>query len=126
MPLPVVFASLPAGDNPASLIDTQFTALAGFSVIPCSATGLNDIELAPFADAPIVTQYSDLSPLFTFMATQTSSGNVTLNVSGLGAHPAFKNNGTAPAGANDVVAGGIYRAAFLTALNGGAGGFVID
>lgn len=125
MPLPVVFNNLAEGDQPAALLDEQFTAVAGFTVIPCSATGSAAIELQPFADAPVVTAYSDLSPLFTFVAVQTSDGQVTLNVSGLGAFPAFKNNGTAPAEAGDLVAGGIYRAAYLLALNNGAGGFVI-
>src|SRR5215475_2802105 len=89
MPLPVTFFNLPAGDNPASLLDVQFGALAGFTVIPCSAVGQNAIQLRPFLDAPVVNAYADLSPVFTFASTETCTGNVTLNVNGLGAFPAL-------------------------------------
>ena len=126
MPLPVTFAGLPEGDNPASLLDTQFAAVAGFTVIPCAATGQNVIQLEPFFDAPTVNQYSDLSPVFTFVATETCTGNVTLNVSGLGEHPAYKANGGALIEGGDIQAGLVYQAQFLTALDGGAGGFVVN
>jgi len=126
MPLPVVFAQLPQGDNPASLLDTQFTALAGFVFIPCAATGQNVIQLEPFADAPLVNSYTDLAPVFTFQAAQSCTGNVTINVSGLGEAPAFKANGGALVQAGDILAGLAYQATWLTALNGGAGGFVLN
>jgi hypothetical protein len=126
MPLPIIFANLPEGDNPASLLDDQFNALAGFVFIPCQATGQNVIDLQPFADAPLVSAYTDLAPVFTFVAQQTSSGNVTLNVAGLGEFPAFANNGAGLSQAGTLVAGGIYQAAFVSSLNGGAGGFVIN
>ena len=126
MPLPVVFAALPSGDNAASLLDTQFTAVAGFTVIPCAATGQNVIELEPFADAPNVTAYTDLSPVFAFTAPETSTGNVTMNVANLGEHQCYKGNGAALLGTGDIVAGQVYQATFLTALNAGAGGFVVN
>src|SRR5215470_3774528 len=126
MPLPVTFAQLPSGDNPASLLDTQFTALAGFVFIPCAATGQNVIQLEPFADAPLVNSYTDLAPVFTFAAAQTCTGNVTINVSGLGEAPAFKANGGAPVVSGDILQGLVYQAVWLTSLNGGAGGFVLN
>ena len=126
MPLPITFANLPAGDNPASLLDTQFAAVAGFTVIPCSATGQNIIQLRPFLDAPVVSQYSDLSPVFTFAATESSTGDVTLNVNGLGEFVAFKANGAVIASAGDLQAGLVYQAAFFSGLNHGAGGFVVN
>jgi hypothetical protein len=126
MPLPVVFAALPSGDNAASLLDTQFNAVAGFTVIPCAATGQNLILLEPFADAPVVTAYTDLSPIFTFSAPETSTGNVTMNVANLGEHVCYKANGTALVQTGDIIGGMVYQALFLTSLNGGAGGFVLS
>lgn len=126
MPLPVTFAGLPQGDNPATLLDLQFNALAGFVIIPCAATGQNIIELEPFFDAPTVTAYSDLAPMFTFAASETCTGNVTMNVAGLGEHPAYKDNGGALVEAGDILQGLVYQAVFLTSLDGGAGGFVVN
>ena len=126
MPLPIVFARLPAGDNPASLLDYQFAALAGFVFIPCAAVGQNVIELTQFADAPLVNSYTDLAPVFTFVASETCSGNVELNVNQLGEFPAYKNNGSALIDNGDIVAGSVYQAAFVASLNGGAGGFVVN
>jgi hypothetical protein len=51
---------------------------------------------------------------------------VTLNVSLVGARNAYKWNGLQACGAGDLIAGQIYRAVPLQALNGGVGGFVID
>jgi hypothetical protein len=129
MPLPVVFASLPQGDNPASLLDTQFNAVAGFTTIPCQATvggSANQLELQPFEDAPTVTVMSDLAPAFTFVAPVGSTGNVTANVAGLGEFPVYKDNGAVLVTGGDLVAGGIYTMTFSSTLDGGAGGFSID
>src|SRR5215475_9738141 len=131
MTQPVTFARLPEGDNPASLLDDMFQWLSGFVFIPCQAIGQNDIELFPFADAPGVLTYTDLAPVFTFMATQTNTGNVRLNVmnaqgAGLGPAVAYKANGGAVIAAGDLVAGLSYQAYWQTSLNGGAGGFVVN
>jgi hypothetical protein len=133
MALPVTFATLAAGNQPLSLFDTQFAAVAALGYIPCAASaGPNNIALTPFSNTPVVTSYPDLTPGFIFAAAATSTGAVTLNVSGVGARNAYKWNGaqalgSPPAvGVNDLVAGGIYKAVPLQALNGGAGGFVVD
>jgi len=126
MTLPVTFATLPAGNEPLSLFDTQFAAVAALGVIPCAAAGQNSIALTPTANTPTIAAYTDLAPSFSYAAAQTSSGTVTLNVSGLGARNAYKWNGQQAMGAGDSIAGAVYRATFLTALNAGAGGFVVD
>lgn len=133
MPLPVVFGQLPLGDNAATLLDDQFNALSGFVVIPCQAIGQNSIQLTPFADAPVMTAYTDLSPVFTWMAAETNTGDVALNVmmpaggaTGLGAYPAYKNNGADLVRAGDMIEGCVYQAVWLTHLNGGSGGFVTN
>jgi hypothetical protein len=128
MSLPVTFATLAAGNQPLSLFDTEFAAIAALGLIPCAASaGPNAIALTPFAGvAPTVTSYPDLGPSFVFAAAATSTGAVTLSVSGVGARNAYKWNGAAPMGSGDLVAGSVYKATPLTALNAGAGGFVVD
>lgn len=127
MGLPVTFATLAAGNQPLSLFDTQFLAVADLGYIPCSAgAGPNNITLTPFANTPTISSYPDLAPGFVFVAAATSTGAVSLNVSLVGARNAYKWNGLQPAGANDIVSGAIYRAIPLAALNGGLGGFVVD
>jgi hypothetical protein len=128
MALPVTFATLSAGNQPLSLLDTQFAAVAALGLIPCAASaGPNTIALTPFAGvAPAVTSYPDLGPSFVFAAAATSTGGVTLNVSGVGARNAYKWNGAQQCGFGDLISGFVYRATPLQALNGGAGGFVVD
>ncbi len=126
MPLPVTFSTLAAPSQPLSLFDTQFAAVAALGAIPCTATGTNTIALTPFANAPTITSYPDLQPSFVFVAQATTTALATINVSGVGARNAYKWNGQAQCGAGDIVAGGIYRATPVLALNSGAGGFLID
>jgi hypothetical protein len=126
MALPVVFATLPAGNEPLSLMDTQSAALGALGVIPCSAAGQNTIVLTPNANTPTIPGYTDLAPSFSYVAAQTSTGSVTINAAGFGARNAYKWNGQQAMGAGDSVAGSVYKATFLTALNAGSGGFVVD
>lgn len=126
MPLPVTFATLPGGDNAATLLDEMFDALAGLTVIPCSCLGQNDLALQPFLDAPVVSAYSDLSPVFAFVAAETSTGNVTVNVDQLGEFPLYKDHGANLVAAEDIVQGLSYRIHYQASLRGGAGGLVVD
>lgn len=133
MALPVTFATLAAGDEALSLLDTAFTAIGAIGVIPCAAAGTNAITLTPFSNTPTIAAYTDLAPSFMFVGPASSTGSVTINVSGLGARNAYKWNAAIsaqaaapPAGLNDIQIGGIYKATFLTALNSGAGGFLVD
>lgn len=124
LPIPS-FASL-TSPQPLSDFDLQFAAVAALGVIPCTATGTNAIALAPFANTPTISSYPDLSPSFAFVAQNTSTGAVTINVNSVGVRNAYKWNGQAGAGAGDVIGGLIYIATPLQALNSGSGGFVIN
>jgi hypothetical protein len=126
MPLPTQFATLPGGNQPLTLFDNQFAAVAAMGSVPCAATGQNSIALVPFTNTPTVTAYPDLSPSFLFAAAQTSNGAVTINVNLVGARNAYKWNGAQQCGTGDIIAGFVYRATPLLALNAGAGGFVVD
>jgi hypothetical protein len=124
--LPIVFATLSGGNEALSLIDTQFAAVAALGSIPCAAVGQNIIALSPFSNTPTISSYPDLAPSFVFAAAQTSNGSVTINVALNGARNAYKWNGSQQCGAGDIIAGNVYRATPLAALNGGLGGFVVD
>jgi hypothetical protein len=126
MGLPVTFATLAGGNQPLSLIDTQFSAVSALGSIACAAAGQNTIALTPFSNTPTVASYPDLQPSFVFAAAQTSNGSVQINVNLNGARNAYKWNGSQQCGSGDIVAGFVYRATPLTALNSGAGGFVVD
>lgn len=127
MPLPVTFATLGAGNQPLSLFDTQFGAVASLGYIPCAAgAGPNNITLTPFASTPTISSYPDLAPGFIFVAAANSTGAVALNVNLVGLRNAYKWNGQQAIGAGDIVSGSIYRAVPLVALNGGLGGFAVD
>src|SRR5216684_5393920 len=126
MALPVTFATLTGGNQPLALLDTQFYAVAALGSIPCAAAGQNTIALTPFTNTPTVSSYPDLAPSFVFAAAQTSNGSVTINVNLVGARNAYKWNGQQLCGAGDIIAGNVYRATPLQALNAGAGGFVVD
>jgi hypothetical protein len=124
--LPVTFATLAGGNQPLSLLDTQFSAVAALGSIPCAAAGQNTIALTPFSNTPTVSSYPDLAPSFVFAAAQTSTGVVTINAALAGARNAYKWNGTVQCGSGDIIAGNVYRATPLAALNSGSGGFVVD
>lgn len=126
MPLPTTFATLAGGNQPLSLLDTQFAAVAALGAIPCTCAGTNTLALTPNANTPTVSSYPDLQPSFVFVAAQTSTGAVTINVAGVGARNAYKWNGQQACGAGDIIIGNVYRATPLLALNSGLGGFVVD
>jgi hypothetical protein len=126
MALPVTFAVLASGNQPLSLFDTQFAAVAALGAVPCAAAGQSTIALTPFTNTPTIASYPDIQPSFVFVAAQTSTGAVTINVSGVGGRNAYKWNGAVQCGSGDIIAGFVYRATPLLALNAGAGGFVVD
>ena len=106
--------------------DVALAQVAALGAIPCTAAGTNTIVLTPFANTPTIASYPDLQPSFVFVAQATSTSAVTINVGSVGARNAYKWNGLTAIGAGDIVVNGIYRATPLLALNGGAGGFVVD
>ncbi len=125
MALPVVFATLAAGNEALALLDTQFAAVGALGIVPCTATGTNAIALAPNANTPAISAYANYLS-FSFVAAATCTSAVTINVNSAGALNAYKWGGASPLVAGDIVIGSTYRATYNLALNGGAGGFAVD
>lgn len=127
MTLPNVFASTAAGaQRPGADLDTNFNAVGFLGMIPCTVAGVNTLVLTPIpGTAPNVTAYQNYMN-FIFVAGSNSSGSVTVQVAG-GA-PAvnlYKAGGAVQAGSGDLVASQLYIITYNSALNTGAGGFVI-
>ncbi len=126
MPLPVTFATLAAGNQNASLFDTQFAAVGALTIIPCTASGQNAVLLTPKANTPTVASYTDLTPVFAWKQAQTTTSTVTIQVTGLTAIMAYGSGGGVALGSGDLAAGNSYQASYLSSLNAGAGGFVVN
>jgi hypothetical protein len=122
--LPVTFATLAAGDQPLSLLDQQFQAIGYLTVIPCQGSGQNTIILTPIQNSPAQIFYTNLSPIFTWSQSQTNTGATTIQIAGLAAQTAYKNNGQTAIGAGDLIAGNIYQAAWWGGIAGGA--FIVN
>ena len=126
MPLPVTFATLTQGNQPLSLLDTQFSALSALIEIPCVASGQNTITLTPANNTPTIAAYTNLTPTFAWVQPQTTTGAVTIGLAGLTQLNAYGSNGGVALGSGDLSAGNTYICSFNSALNSGAGGFVVD
>lgn len=100
----------------------------GNRIIPCSASGKNVITLTPNDATPFLEGYRDYE-VFAFTADQTSDGSVTATVvplkGTLATIKCYKTNGSAQAGAGDVVANSVYLAVYADHLDTGAGGLVL-
>lgn len=122
------YANLADGLQPFSLFDQSFADVAALAIIPCTAAGANTIVLTPvptaFSPFPTYANYHQ----FSFVAAVTSTGPVTINVTGqtgsLGALPLYRSD-LSQATAGDLVANVLYVIAYNTALNSGSGGFQI-
>ena len=97
-------------------------------ITPCNATGTNVITLTPLAASPLIEGYKDYE-IFSFVAANNSTGAVTATVvpkkGALATIKVYVSNGSAQAGAGDVVADSLYLAVYNDALDAGAGGLVI-
>lgn len=111
------------------LLSQYYNFMVGMNrTTPCNATGTDVITLTPLDASPLIEKYVDYE-VFSFVAANTSGGSVTMTVvprdGTLATLKAYKNNGSAQAGAGDVVAGSLYLAIYNDALDAGAGGFVL-
>lgn len=97
-------------------------------ITPCNATGKNLVSLSPLTASPLIESYKDYE-IYSFVAEQTSDGSVTATVvprnGALATIKVYKTNGSAQAGAGDVVAASFYFAVYNDALDSGAGGLVL-
>lgn len=111
------------------LLSQYYNFIVGMNrLTPCNASGTNVITLTPLAASPLIEKYVDYE-IFTFVAANTSTGSVTMTVvpknGALATLKAYKTDGSAQAGAGDIVAGALYLAIYNDALDTAAGGFVV-
>jgi hypothetical protein len=98
--------------------------VAGFVLVPCSASGKNTVTLTPrLHKEGAVSLGNGMS--FIYEAEQTSDGNMSITLGTLGTFNLYKANGATRAAAGDHTATRIYRAVYWGSLNASAGGFVI-
>ena len=98
-------------------------------VTPCNASGTNTITLTPIVGAcPLIEKYVD-HEVFAFTAAETSTGSVTATVvprtGTLSTLKVYKTNGSAQAGAGDIVQNSVYLLLYADHLDSAAGGFVL-
>jgi len=117
-----VYANLADGLQNLSLWDQSLADMGTLGVIPCTAAGTNAIVLTPIASAyaPNVSTPPNQLQAFSFVATATSTGSVTVNGLKL-----YKEDAASQAGANDILVNVLYGIVYNSALNGAAGGYQI-
>lgn len=103
--------------------------VAGFVIVPCTASGKNVITLTATLHREGARTYED-GMTFQFVAAETSDGAVTAKVQdaegkALDTIKVFVTDGAAQAGAGDVTADRLYLAIYNSALDSGAGGLVL-
>jgi hypothetical protein len=117
-----VYANLSDGLQNLSLWDQSLADMGALGVTPCTAAGTNTIVLTPIvaAFAPAVSTPPKQLQAFSFVATATSTGAVTVNGLKL-----YKEDATSQAGANDILVNVLYGVIYNSALNGAVGGYQI-
>ncbi len=105
-------------------LDQSIADLGALGIVPCTAAGTNIITLTPNANTPTISSYANYLQ-FSFVAVNTTTGNVTLQVGSLAALPVYAANGTTQLGSGAIVLNQFYVAAFNQALNSGVGGWEV-
>ena len=96
--LPNIFATQPAGNVAASLLDTNFTFLEAQGVQALTTTGTPNAYVATPADAWVTGYSSYVGRSLTVIPNFTNTDAATISVSGLGTASLYKNlSGTATA-----------------------------
>jgi hypothetical protein len=125
MAFPIIFANLATGVQPLSDFDIMFNLLGTMSVVACTAGGTaNAIALSPITNMPTISSYSNYQT-FGFVATATSTGAVTLNISGVSTLNAYASDGVTQLNSGNIQVGVYYEFVYNSALNGSVGGFQI-
>lgn len=103
-------------------------------LIPCSASGTNDILLTVNQTSPTIEKYV-FGDVFPFWAAANSTGTVTVAVAiparqgqqalTMSRLPAYSASGVA-LGGGDIVQDAVYKALFVPTFNGGNGGFLVS
>jgi len=107
MVMPFIFATTPAGNVPASEIDTNLTFLESQGVQALTTTGTPNNYVATPADAWVIGYSQYIGRALTIVPNFTNTGVSSINVSGLGAVDIYKNVAGAPGelSAGDMVTG---------------------
>lgn len=119
---PVTFATLAAGNQSLSLLDTMFGVVGEMGQVQCTASGANAIALSPITNMPTITSYVDYQE-FGFVAAATSTDPVTIEVSAIGDLPLYLSDGITQADAGSIQDTVYYQIVYNSALNSGTGGF---
>lgn len=126
MPLEYLFAS--GTGAPTSQLDANFQTVGLLGLLPCAVSGTNALTLTLLnaSNSPTVSVYSNYAA-FTFVAGNSNTGAVTATVGTIGALNVYKNSVAGPVAlvAGDIIAGNSYQLTYNSALNAGAGGFLI-
>src|SRR5215472_1536235 len=123
MSFPTVFANLPAGNNPASLLDTMYAIVGAQGAIPCTATGTNSYTLTPNTNYYQPASYQNFQ-IVAFVVPNSSTGLVSARLGPLAFINVYMPSGL-QAGSGDLTVGAYVIMAFNAALNSGAGGFQV-
>jgi microcystin-dependent protein len=120
-----IFNNLPE-TNPATVIDQQFADFVNWVIVPCTATGVNNLILTPYPLIPTLAAYAYLN-LFSFVAPASSTNLLFAQVGNLASLPVYLNDGLTQAGGpgTGVVAASPYFLQFSASLNLGNGGFYL-
>jgi hypothetical protein len=124
-----VYATLADGLQPVGLWDQSFADMGSLGVIPCTASGSNAITLTPIASvfSPNVLNPPNPNQLFSFVATATSTGAVTVSIAGVtGFLNLYRMDAATQAASRDIQIKVTYVVSFGSALNSAAGGFQIQ
>lgn len=116
-----IFANLPDGLQPFSLLDQALSFTGQLGIIPCTATGTNNLVLTPIASTfpPTITAYSNYMA-FSFVAPSNSNSTVTVSIAGLPALVLYSQSGQTT---TSVVNGTLYLILYDNRLNSSTGGF---
>lgn len=120
--MPIVMASLSAGEQPAAYLDQDYDSVARMGTLACSATGTNTIALTPLTNYPTMTGVGSYQKVG-FVPVNSTTGPTNINVGLLGAYNAYQNNGTTRIGNGDLIAGLYYEFVFDSSLNSNVGGW---
>jgi hypothetical protein len=121
MTLPYAFSNntSPTGGQ----LDADLFAVAALGILDGTVTGTNAITFTQNSNQPVVSVYTN-SQKFAFTAVANSTSSVTFQVAALAALPLYLPTGV-QAGNGSISNGSYYVVVYLSALNTGAGGFLI-
>lgn len=126
MALPVTFG--PQTTVSLAQLMSNFNSLGALVTILCTASGTNAIVLTPAANAPVVSAYGLPNPIkFGFLAPNTTTGSVTLEIGASGFLPVYTPAG-AQATTNTLQVGVYYEVVYTTGTiyNSGSGAWVLS